>query len=164
MILTVQLIVVEWTKRSRGAPESSFRNAVPECYPIVEHPSACLSIQEVRYSEFGQFRDPGFKWRTDLRERQIYDLRLDIKKERDALSIGFWGHQLRERYPCPKRVATLPNGSYSRIRANARYSWEDTWAYQKHVYNIAWTEDAPPQNLFSQSDPAEQFDDLVQLY
>ena len=172
MILTVQLIVVEWTKQSRGAPGSTQRNAVPEVWPLTGHPSARLSVQQVRFVEYDGFQKPSVKWRSDPKEPQICELGLGFAERGQSLEIAF-RNRYRASYDRPKNaerrqmksIASLQKGSVAQIRTNARLtSIEGDWSYLKSVYNIAWTKETPHEDLFSRIEPVERFDDLVNLY
>ncbi len=164
MHLVVQIITVEWTKKSRGAPQSATRNSIPESLPIIGYSPADNAIQTITFTEFNSFKSPRNIWRNDLNDSQFREHGLSFEKDGADLNLGYWGSPFRVSRQSVKILGTLKHNSYFRICTNGRIAWEDTWAYRKAVYNIAYTKHIPASDLFTKREPKEEINELVKLY
>ncbi|NME72289.1 hypothetical protein [Flammeovirga aprica] len=131
MLIYIQKIQTNWTKRSRGFPNASFRNKVPEKLPIeMEITSDAVLLQETVFAE-GCFDEPIRKGIQELNETQLREQRLEFEKQNEELEIHFWNED-----KIKKKVGILPINSWCQIKTNRRFPMEYTWGYYKIVYNI----------------------------
>ncbi|MCG7550487.1 hypothetical protein [Pseudoalteromonas sp. Of7M-16] len=128
----IQHIETYWTKKSRGHPRATLRNAVPEVFPIENVPETQgVLLIKVKHSEYSNFNNPSVSGFRTINENQQRQLGFEFEELGGELLVSMWsrsGHL--------KRVGILKANSWLKIIANERTPIEYTWAYYKHVYNI----------------------------
>ena len=165
-MMIIQFITVHWTKKSRGAPEASLRNLVPEAFPL-PHSLAEYGknmLQEIDVYETNQFEHPNVTVNFDVTFANLRNLNLEFMSSSDGLGVFFWGDTKRPSYPKAKKVFTLSKGTYGRIISNGRFSSESMWHYQKHIYNIYFGETTLNGQYFEENNPASLYKDETNLY
>mgnify|MGYP000485751723 CR=1 FL=1 len=165
MSLIVQLIDVEWTKKSRGAPNATLRNAVPNQYQLdpVNIGSGSY-LHKIEYSEYSNFEKPMVKPLKSMNENQLREIQLSIESNGQSVDIYSWGIPLRKAYPKQKLVGQLTKGTWLRVTGNARVSWETTWAYHKYTYNIFFGDAIKFNEVIKNNKPVCEHRDEVQLW
>ena len=165
MSLIVQLIDVEWTKKSRGAPQATLRNAVPEHYPLESVELGLGSyLHKVEYSEYSNFEKPSVKPLKKINENQLREIQLSIKPEDQSIDVFSWGIPLRKTNDKEKLIGRLTKDTWLRIIGNVRVSWESTWAYHKYTYNIFFGEVKNFNDVVKNKKPIFEYRDEVQLW
>lgn len=140
--LYLQSIRTEWSKKSRGAPEATQRNATPDVLPVDGSPvpvdEATVSIHQVRFIE-PAFLSPVSRVHTSVNANQVLEmLRISMVWE-GSLEVlfhgGLWGDNLSP----PKRLFSLSVGEWRQFVTNWRETAFDSgdWLYRKQVLNIA---------------------------
>jgi hypothetical protein len=156
-VIVAQRVLTEWTKRSRGAPAATRRNAVPEGFPVPSGTGAHLVAARERDdfvpAEVVSDGVPGVRW-------EVRDGRLAVTAATDVWCRCFTVFPQR----AEKVVLLLEPGTWGRWRVNFRL-WEDfnssEWHYQKWVVNVAHR--VPAMNGLFLGSPDVRVDDLVQL-
>jgi phenylalanine-4-hydroxylase len=135
MAIYIQKIQTNWTKASRGNPNSTLRNSVPEKLPITTTTQVdSVFLQEIIYNE-GKFTKPSKIKLSEINEIQIREQRLDLNEINNQLEISFWTeNQIK------KKAGIINFNSWCQIKTNRRFPMEDTWGYYKIVYNIFYGE------------------------
>ncbi len=105
MSIIIQVVSVEWTKKSRGAPGAVRRNAVPESLPIVNRVLSIKEgdcfIQEIRCCE------EGFK--PNFRERYLPPAKLSLR----CIKLSVKESGLDVIYTHKSRLAGAPDRDHS---------------------------------------------------
>lgn len=136
MITIIQTIRTDWTKRSRGQPQATLRNQVPDRLPLdLPDKEEGVWLSEIRFHEFSAFQNPRKKAFKSLNEQQLRDLQLQATIEEGNLHLTSW---IRDRHG--KRLPPIPPNNWGQILNNERYSMEYTWGYCKMVLNICYGE------------------------
>ncbi|HLK88315.1 MAG TPA: hypothetical protein VKZ18_00395 [Polyangia bacterium] len=159
-MVAVQIVEVVWTKRSRGAPGATLRNALPRAFPMQALSGSC-TIEHYRLveSRAGEFEQKLVKAETcDAIPTRIEDLALE--PEKDTLSLGLWwdistGQPERRSV---RNAVRLSPGGLARLVTNGRHSSHSGQFYTQSTYNVAFGDDIaadtfiarPPQHTFSQ--------------
>ncbi|MEM7534793.1 MAG: hypothetical protein AAF639_21625 [Chloroflexota bacterium] len=165
MSIIIQRIDVEWSKKSRGAPNSTLRNQVAETYPLGHtYLEADVYLQRIQYGEYNYFWKPVVSGivpinKHDLRQNQ---LRLEVYKQK--LDVFSWGIPLREEYSREKLIGTLVPDSWLRIAGNVRQSRESTWYYRKYIFNIFFGASNMFDCIVSKNEPIIDYRDEVDLW
>ncbi len=154
-MIFIQWVIVQWTKKSRGAPGATYRNAVPEGFPTeLDQPldNNGRFIQQVNVYETSLFKTPYY----DLQEGWTYnqlrdDIRLEFEQNSNQLQVHYWGIIGLAAYHRSKHVFNLNEGEYGRVVANKReVVGEYITHYEKHVYNIFFGESLDSQRFANQ--------------
>ena len=135
MAIYIQKIQTNWTKTSRGNPNSTLRNNVPEKLPFeTKIRRDLVFLQEIIYNE-GKFTEPSNTTISEINEIQIREQRLGLNDINNQLEISFWTEN-----KIKKKVGIINFNSWCQIKTNRRFPMEDTWGYYKIVYNIFYGE------------------------
>jgi len=165
MSIIIQRIDVEWSKASRGAPNSTLRNQVAEIYPI--GPASLdggIYFHSVQYRERNRFQLPTVAEIVSINENNLRNNKLRIEVTARAAKIFSWGIPLRPDYPKEKRIGTLSQDSWLRIAGNARRSGESTWYYHKYIFNIFFGVSDFFDKIISGVPPVVNYRDEVNLW
>lgn len=139
MTAIIQLIEVQWTKASRGAPAAVTRNSVSDRFPLsVEIDEEGIFLQHISCRE-----SEGFRVLHDRRAKAVDDLQLRKIGLRcaeidNSLKVCYLGLPLL--LPKKKSVGVLGRNTWLRIVTNFRVAQERTWAYHKYTCNIFFGE------------------------
>ena len=138
MSIIVQLIDVEWTKKSRGMPAAKMRNAIPETFPFVANnlDDDAVYLQNVNYYEYDAFKAPRIKDTIKINEFQQRQNQLSFINNGLDIYVLSFGLPFRKEDGKAKNIGSLSNNSWLRIIGYSRVSGEDTWYYHKYVFNI----------------------------
>ena len=141
-MLVVQVVTILWTKRTRGAPRSRERVALPRAFPILTGAGPCI-VQHHRIAEWETFSPtlvkseslPSVPGRVEI---------LRISREAGGrLILGFLGTPAfgrPKRHPIEKALA-VASGDYVRLTVNARHTSYSGQHYSETTYNVACGED-----------------------
>ncbi len=162
-MIVIQAVRVEWTKRSRGMPRAARRNAVPEAWSVQGAGDCAVLLQEVQFSEHDGFRTPYIRAVKDPDTEVLHAYGLELARTTGGVAVYFRGDPWRPQYPGPRKVFTLQDGEWARLVSNGRTSYEDTWAYATHVFNIGITS-ADPETCFTAGIQRPGYADEVQLW
>jgi len=141
-IVFIQSITTRWTKRSRGAPASVARNAVPEAIPF--SPSRLLSpdwgaeaivLHAVEFSE-RRSRSVSEDRLEEQHPRQVLAvLRIVLDRGSTELGVAFIGHP-GHLLPRPRHAFSLRPSEWAQLAYNWCEPLEATWAYAKRVLDV----------------------------
>ena len=135
MGIFIQKIETNWTKKSRGNPGSTLRNAVPEKLPIKNIENADTPVlQYIIYNE-GSFDKPSKNKIYQINDNSIRQHGLDFKYVDEGLEVGFWGRNKKF-----KKIGILKYNTWCQIKTNSRHPMEHTTGYTKTVLNIFYGE------------------------
>lgn len=165
--ILIQFITVQWSKASRGAPGAALRNAVAETFPLsfeILSGNPGVHLQNIRLSESQQFQDPVTSLQTHLNTAGLSKLNLHIEKANSQCRIFYWGDIKRPIYPKIKHAFSLLPGEYGQIISNGRDPVEDTWHYEKHIYNIYFGQSSISESHFLENAPDRYYKDEVNLF
>ncbi|UXI67920.1 hypothetical protein [Tahibacter amnicola] len=148
--VAVQVVTIQWTKATRGAPGSIRRAALPRAFPLRQGTGWC-SIEHITLSEWEQFR-AHHRVEEPLGQLpfEICSLRLRLESA-DELSVGIGctqhaGQPWRIARP---RVMGLGPGQSGRVATNARHtSYAGQW-YTETTFHIAYGGDLSPDRFMS---------------
>jgi hypothetical protein len=173
-MIVIQCLVTVWTKKSRGGPLASQRNATPEALPLTAGLSTAVGeclVHEVRFDESHGFQ-PEERW---MEESQLakalshthLESSVRFQKVAEGLAVGFkWPGDagLPERRSL-KRVFLLKPGEWGRLVYNGRFVVHDIgdWYYEKKVINISNGLSLEP-TLFLSTEPAHSSSMLAELF
>ena len=165
----IQQIRVTWTKKSRGAPGSALRNAVPRALPIV--PEDCGFL----FEEYDFEEKDGFKQKlanhlvSDQIPSRIHNLVLKHQNDELVVEFGIYhGYRSTNRvdlllqYPKKRILLRLEKEKYGRIILNARHIEESYHWYSQDIYNIAVVKQ-PGAEIFISCEPDQIRDLRVKL-
>ncbi len=165
MSIIVQIIDIEWTKKSRGAPQATLRNSVPESLPFGKHDlGQGVFVQSIRYSEIDAFTDPVVKKPRLVNEQKQREMKLGFVNDQNIVEVSTWGIPLRNEHGKEKLVGTLNESMWLRIIGNVRVSLEHTWAYHKYVYNIYYGKAVIFDEVVQKTKPQTIYRDEVNLW
>ncbi len=163
-MIVAQFVVVDWTKRSRGAPGAAVRNAVPEAFRLPPLPPADVVVHDVWADEAGGFV-PEEKLTADAQGRMFRFAVVDGRVAVRLLSTAVAGYSA---WGTPQVVLRVAPGTWSRVVWNRRYaSTSSEWRYRKFVLNVAWwqgLDGPPPLDLFVATAPARTVDRQDHLF
>jgi hypothetical protein len=155
--IIVQQISVTWSKRERGAPAATVRNALPRAVPVICSSGAYL-YQHHRFSRRGD----GDGYSHHLREDRVSDLvptacqDLSLSLDADRLSVRISGSRLGKPIRGASEVIQLALGQTVRFMANGRHTYSDGdwvyWYYSREIYNVALVAEPTP-DLFTRAAP-----------
>ncbi|MFD4030095.1 hypothetical protein ACFWVP_06065 [Streptomyces sp. NPDC058637] len=134
MEITVQWIRTSWTKRSRGGPAATLRNAAPAGFALPRAGTASAHVIRMR-------EDDGFVPRESHEDRRTVAVRL---RESDGrLGVLPRVEPLYGLPPRPRRPPTvrLAPGQWVRWQLNYRFSsmaGVRDWSYWLDTFNIAY--------------------------
>jgi hypothetical protein len=142
VVIIVQEIIATWTKRARGGKAATKRNALPEAVLIpstvaITYPFALVHDKVSFYEETHHHMTV-----DEFTTQQKYHYGcLSIAWDDSAISATFAYTRncggAPERTAYPRKVLTLPLGTWGRVLYNGRFSEaEGHWIYHKTVLNI----------------------------
>ncbi|MFD8289595.1 hypothetical protein ACFV2B_15480 [Streptomyces lavendulae] len=160
METVVQWVRTSWTKRSRGGPEASRRNATPTAFPLplVSPPF----VHEVLMHEADAFK-PQFATHAALPDSDADTSSVLLEEDdgllRIRLAVTPFGMPRRWRRPPAVRLA---RGEWLRWQVNYRFagSHGDAWTYRLDTFNIAYG--PAPTDLFLGT-PTQRVNELAAL-
>ncbi|RYX84548.1 hypothetical protein EON83_09360 [bacterium] len=173
-LLYVQIIHTTWTKKSRGAPLSTPRNAVPLALRLEDFPDDFLVVHRFDYSESADFQTPTPK-------HQKFEFTDDLNFKYGSFTLCWEGqtattkfHPLDYSVGAPGIKSPDPRIGHFAIEANQwiRLRWqgrfsdfdEGSWWYEHTCINVAHFTITPQPHIFLQTEPARQFTHLPQLW
>lgn len=172
-MVVVQEVTLWWTKKSRSAPGSTVRNAVPELFEVPFRPATMnrtgvayhgVLIQE--WLGFGQIEQTVDELACpDTEPVKLGCLYIRPREEVTEVVYAYdfdcGGAPVRT--PLPRVVLTLRPGQWGRAVYNGRFEdWKTReWLYKKVVANVAHVQDTEEQ-VFSGA-PSKSFADLALL-
>ena len=139
--IAIQQLKVTWFKSSRGGDGARRRGELPEALIL---PPEVLAADEahlhlVRFHEYSDYRPrvESDGWRLDCLASVAPGLELEIRGD-DELAVRFlWTARLGAPPRANGRREVLSAGRWCRLRWNGRAAYEDTWAYEDVICNIA---------------------------
>jgi hypothetical protein len=167
-ILAVQEVVVTWTKQARGGQEAARRNAIPEAFPLLSIPQINEPLA-LLHDKVTSFEDTHHTQTVDelIPRKRIYFGCVSTHLEEDkivaifAYNMSCGGAPVRTDFP--RKVLSLPLGSWGRIRYNGRFSSSNgQWYYRKTVLNIGHF-DTLTEAIFM-TKPQREFSDMADLW
>jgi hypothetical protein len=139
-MLAIQIVTVQWSKRSRGGDAAAVRNRIARAFLLKSHAGSLNVIDRRGFAEDGA---GGFVARVDSTgpapQPPCNSDGLLLQMCDGHLLVGFeWdlhrhGMPRRER---KRRAAVLRPGESAQLRVNGRhahYHW-----YTQHTFNVAW--------------------------
>ncbi len=151
MNVLIQQINVNWTKKSRGSPQSVRRNAVPEYLSVnsfSEDPG--VQLQQIYFYESNDFKLPDISQSRFINENQQRQMGFHFIENNEKLLISVWGAggNIRE-------LTELEPNSWMRSVSNGRtVSFDNAIVYFKVVYNIFYGMEHKANELFRSKSPA----------
>ena len=137
MNIIIQHIETQWTKKSRGNPAATLRNSIPESFSFNGVPShKGVQLQKINYSETDNFAEPKISDFKAINDNQLRALGLELEESDGKALVRLWGTPWRGSPGISSKVGVIPDGKWLRVITNERTSWEHTWVYYKHVFNI----------------------------
>ncbi len=121
-----------------------------------------MLLQDVQFGEFGGFAKPYVTLTPSPGAEALRQRGLVLETGAEGLAVYFLGDPLRWQYPVPKKVFVLQDNAWGSVISNGRFSLEDTWAYEKHILNIAFTS-RQLENCFAES-ATHRYVDEVKLF
>ena len=161
----IQIIETQWTKKSRGAPAASSRNAIPELLPIPDfdlEPPALL--HHVVYSERTNFSSAACSGPACFSEHDSAKWRVCVVPSERGLEIRFFGTPFTQTTGRATDIIHLEANTWFQNIANRRISQEDGWAYRKFVYNIFYGRGSDANLLFTSTAPIFRINHETQLW
>lgn len=168
--ILVQAIETQWTKASRGAPAATHRNRVPEA---VDLPAALPDLgersyvlQHVVYSESDGFQAPWYKPVTATAAMAAFHFAcIRVAYAHQFVRVDFEWYSVKgvPRRPEIHDRHTLQPGQWGRVRANGRFSFDDTWGYFKWIINIGFFAQVPT-NVFTTTNPVFKHSHMADLW
>lgn len=169
-LIAIQSICTSWTKASRGGMNASARNHTLEILEVPRltspFPYDVFLLHTVVYSESHHFQQP--MQRLEQKE-QTYPFRHDclmLSFTENTLDITIeWERSkgVPRRLVFPRKGFSLQEHQWGRVIYNLRLSWEDHWAYEKHVLNIGFFPQFSPK-VFLETQPAHTYRDIARLW
>ncbi len=155
MAIIIQLIEVFWTKESRGAPQSTIRNAIPEHYPLGSYEfGEEVYLQYVKYSEYDNFKKADVRRIRSINENQQREMRLSFQMHENTVevltSLELYGEERG------KRIGVLKKNSWLRVVNSFRQATLSSWGYHKLTYNIFWGRPNKFDEVVSRQEPIEE--------
>ena len=164
-MIKLQAIQVEWTKKSRGAPGATRRNAIPESFPFPESEAGAILLHELRFSEWDGFvaRESVEQWSTYTRYRGLAFQPRSCGEVLVSYGYERWyvGAPARASHKTP--LFTLTRGQWGKFVINGRIASTCGWSYRKFVANIANFEKPRPL-AFTDTKPAYVIDKQENLF
>jgi len=173
--ILIQRIMTVWTKKSRGAPGSVRRNAVPDAVilPLRRFPQNDFVLLEhqITFHENTGFENPSEAASVlqSLGEQNAkrYGC-VNVHSTVDGLQISWNYEPLDAGLPDRTRAnwtSSLSLNRWVRVTYNGRYSldWEGGWWYEKKVVNIGLF-DNPTERVFLEANPIMILDRTAILY
>ncbi|WP_089909987.1 hypothetical protein [Lentzea albida] len=133
MDVVVQWVRTEWTKQSRGEPEATRRNAVPEAFPL---PHLRPAVHEVRLLQWHDFAPD---WAPERAEPDR--MALSLREDDGVLAVQLQDTMIatprRQHRPSPVRLA---RGEWLRWQINHRWARprDGGWNYLLVTLNLAY--------------------------
>ncbi len=148
MKILIQKVIVEWTKKSRGAPLANKRNLIPEIFQIPIESVMLKDNQYIKYELVFDERDDFLKkekYNIEVIKELIVEENIRIYKKENRIGISYChvpsisGGPERKHNCSEKQLFELQVGHWRMVRYNGRYADWDTgeWSYHKAVFNIA---------------------------
>jgi hypothetical protein len=161
MITVIQVINVEWTKKSRGAPGSVKRNSLPEEMLVMSKENHwsdnSILINKYFFSEFEHFKNP--KTIVKIFHSKDYS----SPPFSVIIEAGYAKLVYRKKidYHIKEVTLEIQKNQWKRVRYNYMYSDFDTgeWNYVKEVVNVAFIEHFS-SNIFISVKPSEEYADI----
>lgn len=167
-MIILQHIQTEWSKLSRGHPESKDRNATPEALEIpMPISSYDVCLHEITFKEEDSFY-PRSRIITDPDKDVSSKLAISFRKFEKKLVFNFcWSwHYVGAPERRNSEIFTLMEGQSGRIRFNGRFGAQSTtgqeWIYRKNVIN-AYYGRTSNSRIFIENDPYKHFDSFENL-
>lgn len=163
MSAVIQLIEVQRTKASRGAPAAVVRNSVSDRFPMnTKIDEKGFFIQHISCRESEGFRIPHDRKLKALDDLQLSKIGLRCAKIEESLEVYYLGLPLL--LPKEKRVGVLGRNTWLRIVTNFRVAQETTWAYHKYTYNIFFGEASAFNEVVLLREPQHTFSAEKELW
>ena len=143
--MLLQVITTIWTKRSRGAPASVSRNAVPEALAFPSSQPIPKGGMLLHSANFDEERDFQIRERVDALPHLREALGMSFLESPNGIDVLYsdssgCGHPARAGLR-RTQIFSLGVGEVGRLRINWRYSSSMTqykdWVYVKEVVNVA---------------------------
>ncbi len=172
----IQIVTVHWSKKSRGNPNATIRNSIPESTELptdfLAVPKGAYYIHQQNYYEFQNFQSDSKCWSQKKDSAFKFDCIEIYKKDDNSFTINYChkpdiaGRPVRPKSSHDVEAMSLSIGQFGRIRHNGRFNDFDTgdWYYEKVVFNIAITKERKNFDLFIKNKPDKQFDDMADLF
>jgi len=161
----IQIIETQWTKKSRGAPAASARNAIPEVLPIPDsglaHPAV---LHHILFSEGTNFLAGACSGLACFSEHDSTKWRVRITPSGGELEIQFFGTPFTQTTGRATESILLEANTWLQMVANRRISEGDGWAYRKFVYNIYYGRRSDANRLLASTAPVVRLNRETQLW
>jgi hypothetical protein len=161
-VIAVQLVEILYTKKSRGAPGATRRNALPRGFPLA-------SQTPYHFERYRLFEDDDFVPRrieivtgaTPPREQRD----LVINDDHNRVTLGLlWAHSIglppRRNQP---QALVIHRGETACLIINGRYTNYSGQLYTEATYNVAFG-DAVPSDTFAAMTPSACLDMRADLF
>ena len=158
-MFAIQVVKIQWSKRSRGGTAATERNRVPRAFLLKPHGGSLNVIARHLFVE----ADTGKFVAQSVTTGQAPQLPsncegLLLEECEGKLIVGFaWDlylHGMPKRRQKRRAAVVLP-GETAQIRLNGRHSYEQHW-YTQHTFNVAYGHNLT-ENIFLR----EKFDHSV---
>jgi hypothetical protein len=172
--IVLQVVTVEWSKRSRGGSGARTRAPLVAARTLPSRASptqAC--IHSFRHEEADGFAPTTQIWEGTLGEiglgrpwtragREAVLPSLTLRMRDDELHVHF----VPSPYALPRRrterAFSLSEGTWGRVTLNERFGGAYEWLYAQHLVSIAWR-CAWATSLFTATLPSKRFQRLADL-
>ncbi len=160
LIVLVQEIKIEWSKKSRGAPGSIKRNKIGKVLKLplnqADKSKYVLFGQRLHFSEWKKFQNPT----EQIECYESFDSKefgcVKVIKANHSLSVVWQYDQdcagAPYRDKTPKIAFILQENEWGQISYNGRYTEEEGWYYKEIVLNVGLFNE-PTKDCFIISKP-----------
>ncbi len=161
MIIYVQAICTEWTKKSRGSPGSSLRNSTPELVPVsFDSDKDGELFQLVEFNEDDNFSKPTLGKIKELGNEQDLEKCITIEKNDNGYDVYMVGKPYWQVYPKPKHLGYLKENTWTRATCNTgMLNWSHESIYRKYCFNIFYGNSLKFSEIVTNLKPICEFKD-----
>jgi hypothetical protein len=169
----IQIIDLEWDKSARGGELAARRNAIPTSFAVPVRPPGqnggeLINIEKQYWNHSNGFVRPAYfkQEQQSLTEKHnlgcisVYYLKGELK------IIYTWDHTVgAPRRPLTKKLM-LPSNKWAQIRWNGRSSRVvlGAWWYKQATVNIGLFDGQVKEDIFVNTKPDLQFEQLASLW
>lgn len=162
-MLVIQLIHIQWTKATRGAPRARERSAIPRRFMLSGERGPCV-IERHAFSESNGFAPAPPRVKVlDAVPRACEALLLLAPQADGTVQVGFGSYGgAPARRPRPQAMRIAP-GEWGRLAVNARHASYDGQWYTETVAHLAAGDRIAP-NRFLDGEPTHVLDLMADLF
>ncbi len=171
-LVVIQSICTTWTKASRGGNNASTRNHTPLALELPALPFPIFKeevlLHRVVYSEHNHFEHPREKWEQKELSQPFWLDCLTFELVENQLRVTVEWERSDEGVPrrpaFPRTEFSLRTHQWVRVTYNLRTPLEDSWVYNKRVFNVGLFEPTSSLRMFLEIEPTHTYEDLARLW